>query len=86
MIDQVKTWRYRESNFSVNLGGGLLLGNCFQVTANYNIVCGRTADVTVGSAIDMVKDDLKKGEGNSVGSKGLNPNSKPSAADAFKKN
>lgn len=62
VIDQVKSWRYRESNFSVNLGGGLLLGNCFQVTANYNIVCGRTADVTVGSAIDMVKDDLKKHE------------------------
>lgn len=62
VIEQAKTWRYRDSNFSVNLGGGLLLGDCFQVTANYNIVCGRTADVTVDSAIDMVKDDLKKHE------------------------
>lgn len=62
VIDQAKTWKYRESNFSVNLGGGLLLGDCFQVSANYNIVCGRTADVTVDSAIDMVKDDLKKHE------------------------
>ena len=62
VIDQAKTWKYRESNFSVNLGGGLLLGDCFQVSANYNFVCGRTADVTVDSAIDMVKDDLKKHE------------------------
>ncbi len=41
---------------------------------------------TPKKSVDEVKDDLKKGEGNSVGSKGLNPNSKPSAADAFKKN
>lgn len=60
VIDQVKTWRYRESNYSVNLGGGLLLGNCFQLSANYNVVCGRTADVTTQSAIDMVRDDIKK--------------------------
>ena len=36
--------------------------------------------------VDEVKGELKQGEGQSVGSKGLNPNSKPSAADAFKKN
>ena len=62
VIDQMKSWRYRESNYSVNLGGGLLLGNCFQLSANYNVVCGRTADVTTQSAFDMVKDDLKKHE------------------------
>lgn len=37
-------------------------------------------------SVDEVKGELKKGEGNSVGSTTLNPNSKPNAADAFKKN
>ena len=37
-------------------------------------------------SVEEVAGELKKGEGSTVGSKTLNPNSKPSAADAFKKN
>ena len=52
----------------------------------------KTNGVTVANinsqkkSVDEVKGELKKGEGNAVGSKTLNPNGKPSAADAFKKN
>ena len=59
VIDQARTWKYKDSNFSVNLGGGILLFNTFQVSANYNVVCGRTADVTWLSARDAVIDDIE---------------------------
>ena len=60
VIDQARTWKYKDSSFSVNLGGGVLLFNTFQVSANYNVVCGRTADVTWISARDAVVDDIEK--------------------------
>lgn len=60
VIDQARTWKYKDSHFSVNLGGGVLLFNTFQVSANYNVVCGRTADVTWLSARDAVVDDIEK--------------------------
>ena len=41
---------------------------------------------TQKKSVEEVAGELKKGEGNTVGSKTLNPNSKPSAAEAFKKN
>ncbi len=41
---------------------------------------------TTKKSVEEVKDDLKKGEGNSVSAKTSNPIGKPSAADAFKKN
>ena len=41
---------------------------------------------TQKKSVEEVAGELKKGEGNTVGSKALNPNSKPSAAEAFKKN
>ena len=41
---------------------------------------------TPKKSVEEVKGELKQGEGNAVGAKSLNPNSKPSAADAFKKN
>lgn len=58
-IDQARTWKYKDSHFSVNLGFGVLLFNTFQVSANYNVVCGRTADVTWVSARDAVVDDIE---------------------------
>ena len=59
IIDQARTWKYKESHFSVNLGGGILLFNTLQVSANYNVVCGRTADVTWVSVRDDVVDDIE---------------------------
>lgn len=39
-------WKLKDSNFSVNLGAGVMLLNHLQVGANYNIVCGKTGEVT----------------------------------------
>lgn len=49
-------YELRKSNFSVNVGAGLTLASHLQVTANYNIACGKTADVTWKSATSSVSD------------------------------
>lgn len=37
----------KKSNFSVNVGLGATVIQHLQITANYNIACGKTADVTL---------------------------------------
>lgn len=57
MLDSVSSWKYRDSQFSVNVGGGITLMRDFQLSINYNIVCGETADIhTVQDVADQVKD------------------------------
>lgn len=43
------TWNFKDSNFSINLGAGLMLVKHLEIGANYNIVCGKTGDVTANS-------------------------------------
>lgn len=54
--DDIKdiNWEWKSSNFSVNVGLGLSLLNHLQVTANYNIACGTTGEVSVGNVADGV--------------------------------
>jgi opacity protein-like surface antigen len=44
-------WQLKSSNFSVNVGAGVMLVKHLQLSANYNIACGKTGDVTVGSTV-----------------------------------
>lgn len=48
------TWNFKDSNFSINLGTGVMLLKHLEIGANYNIVCGKTGDVTVKKATDSV--------------------------------
>lgn len=41
----------KKSNFSVNVGLGATLIQHLQITANYNIACGKTADVTLWKTV-----------------------------------
>lgn len=43
-------WRLKSSTFSVNVGVGAMLLNHLQLSANYNIACGKTGDMTVSKA------------------------------------
>ena len=52
------SYEFRKSNFSVNLGAGLMLASHLQLSANYNIACGKTADVTWSSAASTVSDQV----------------------------
>lgn len=58
-------WRLKSSNFSVNLGAGLLLASHLQLSANYNIACGKTGDVTIDSAASDVYKGITSTKGRS---------------------
>ena len=45
--ENISSWKLKTSNFSVNVGFGVMLLSHLQVGANYNIVCGKTGEVTV---------------------------------------
>lgn len=45
---------FKNSNFSVNVGLGATLLKHLQVSANYNIACGKTADITYGKALQYL--------------------------------
>lgn len=40
-------WELSKSTFSVNVGLGVMLLSHLQIGANYNIVCGKTGEITV---------------------------------------
>ena len=60
------TWNLKSSQFSVNVGAGFTVLNHLQITANYNIACGKTGDVTVFKAAEAIAKDAlsKKGRTN----------------------
>lgn len=42
-------WKLKTSNFSVNVGLGVMALNHLQVSANYNIACGNTGEINSSS-------------------------------------
>ena len=56
-------WRLNSSNFSVNVGAGVMLLSHLQVSANYNIACGKTGDVTLSSVAGDAFKDLTSSKG-----------------------
>lgn len=47
LYNNVVQWKLNTSTFSVNVGAGVMLVNHLQIGANYNIVCGKTGEITV---------------------------------------
>ena len=56
-ITDHETWHLSGSTLSVNLGVGVMLINHIQLSANYNIVCGKTGEIT--TPIDVAKTGIK---------------------------
>lgn len=54
LYKDVVEWRLNTSNFSVNVGAGVMLLGHLQVGANYNIVCGKTGEITVLDGAESV--------------------------------
>lgn len=48
------SYSLKKSNFSMNVGLGATLAKHLQVTANYNIACGKTADVNLTKVAEQV--------------------------------
>ena len=52
LVEDVSEWKLNDSNFSVNVGLGVMMLGHLQVGANYNIVCGKTGEVTVIDGVE----------------------------------
>lgn len=48
-------WKWKDSNFSVNVGFGFTVLNHLQINANYNIACGKTGEASDDSVIEGIK-------------------------------
>ncbi len=58
-------WTLKSSNFSVNVGLGATLLSHLQVSANYNIACGKTGDVTLANGTSAVLKEVTGTRGRS---------------------
>lgn len=58
LVKDVAGWRLKESNFSINLGLGVSVLKHLQVTANYNIACGKTGEANVLNTGTQLAKDL----------------------------
>ena len=54
VVDEAREWKFKESNFSLNFGAGVMLGGVFQATINYNLALGKTAEVNNGVVSDAL--------------------------------
>ena len=53
-ITESSTWSVKNSNFSLNFGAGVTLLSHLQLTANYNVVCGKSSDATITEGIEQL--------------------------------
>lgn len=53
-ITESSTWSVKNSNFSLNFGAGVTLLSHLQLTANYNVVCGKTSDATITEGFEQL--------------------------------
>lgn len=55
-ITESSTWSVKNSNsnFSLNFGAGVTLLSHLQLTANYNLVCGKTSDATIKEGLEQL--------------------------------
>ena len=60
LVDNYRSWKNNKAMFSVNLGAGLILGNTFQLSANYNIDCSKSGSVSINDVVDKVKEHDSK--------------------------
>lgn len=65
LLEDMYDWRLNTSNFSVNVGAGVMLLGHLQVGANYNIVCGKTGKVSVLQTTGDVLEGIYRGRSNS---------------------
>lgn len=54
------TFQLKKSTLSVNVGAGVTLLSHLQLTANYNIACGKTGDATVWNTVEKTSQEVVK--------------------------
>ena len=63
LYKDVAQWRLKSSTFSVNVGLGAMLLSHLQISANYNIACGKTGETTVSEALGTTAQEVFKKRG-----------------------
>ena len=63
LYKDVAQWRLKSSTFSVNVGLGAMLLSHLQISANYNIACGKTGETTVSEALGTTAQSAAKKRG-----------------------
>ncbi len=66
LFEDAAQWRLKSSTFSVNVGLGAMLLSHLQISANYNIACGKTGETTVSEALGTTAQEVfsKRGRAN----------------------
>ncbi|MBM6991770.1 MAG: porin family protein [Prevotella sp.] len=59
------TFQLKKSQLSVNVGAGVTLNTHLQLSANYNIACGKTGDATVLDVVNNTVSTISDGRANS---------------------
>lgn len=54
IIQDVADWKFSNSNFSINFGVGATVLKHLQVTASYNVACGKTGELTLEQGVQNV--------------------------------
>lgn len=52
--NETNSYSLKKSNFSVNVGAGVTLLSHLQISANYNIACGKSADASLVKAAEAL--------------------------------
>ena len=52
--NETSNYSLKQSNFSVNVGAGVTLLSHLQISANYNIACGKSADASLVKAAEAL--------------------------------
>ena len=63
LFEDAAQWRLKSSTFSVNVGLGAMLLSHLQISANYNIACGKTGETTVSEALGTTAQEVFKKRG-----------------------
>lgn len=63
--DYKNTFQLKKSNFSINVGAGVTLLSHLQVSANYNIACGKTGEAVFEQVGEGINNTISKGRTNS---------------------
>ncbi len=51
-------YSFKDSNFSINAGVGVTFMDHLQISANYNMAMGKTADVKINKAVENAAEQL----------------------------
>lgn len=55
LFEETAEWKLKSSNFSINVGAGVMLLKHLQVGANYNIACGKTGELSFGDGVNAIR-------------------------------